>query len=399
MVVKEKSFKQTLQKIAREEGTPVLVIDLNQVRENYQRFQKHLPGVQIYYAVKANPDSEIIRSLYQLGASFDVASLPEFHLVRENIKHLLPAQQQEFIWDRIIYAHPVKMIETLHELEPYKPLVVYDNLDELEKIKKHCPSAGLILRLEVPNEGSVVNLSSKFGASRQDAVDLILRALQMNLVVEGLSFHVGSQCNNFSNYQEALSLSAWVFEQAERKGIRLGNSRTGRRIMDIGGGFPAEEYNPRVIPFEALAEKLREQMKKLFPEETEFIAEPGRFLVANAGTLVVSVIGRAFRHGRVSYYIDDGLYGTFSGQVFDHQLYRLEAFKEGVCEECTIFGPTCDGFDTVWPNMNNPSYPGGYLPRMELGELLYARNMGAYTLASASRFNGFPLAKVSYLNR
>ncbi|HPP12587.1 MAG TPA: type III PLP-dependent enzyme [bacterium] len=394
-----KDFLEKLQAVARETGTPVLVIDLEQVRRNYRRFQQLLPRVQIYYAVKANPDPEVVRTLYQLGASFDVASLPEFHLVRENIKHLLPAQQQEFIWDKIIYAHPVKMVNTLHELEPYKPLVVYDNYDELDKIKKHCPSAGLILRLEVPNEGSVVNLSSKFGASYEDAVAMVVRAVEMGFTVEGLSFHVGSQCTNLDNYRRALSLSSRVFQEVSRRGIRIGNSRTGRRIMDFGGGFPAEEYAPGSISFEHLAESLKGMMKELFPEETEFIAEPGRFLVANAGTLVVSVIGRAFRHGKVSYYIDDGLYGTFSGQVFDHQIYTLRAFRPGPVEKCTVFGPTCDGLDTVSPHMNDAAYPAARLPRMEPGELLYAMNMGAYTLASASRFNGFPLARVAYLNR
>ncbi|HOL66731.1 MAG TPA: alanine racemase, partial [bacterium] len=220
-----KDFLEKLQAVARETGTPVLVIDLEQVRRNYRRFQQLLPRVQIYYAVKANPDPEVVRTLYQLGASFDVASLPEFHLVRENIKHLLPAQQQEFIWDKIIYAHPVKMVNTLHELEPYKPLVVYDNYDELDKIKKHCPSAGLILRLEVPNEGSVVNLSSKFGASYEDAVAMVVRAVEMGFTVEGLSFHVGSQCTNLDNYRRALSLSSRVFQEVSRRGIRIGNSR------------------------------------------------------------------------------------------------------------------------------------------------------------------------------
>jgi len=150
-----------LQKIAKTRGTPVFIIDIEQVKKNYNRFKENLPEVQVYYAVKANSDPLIVKTLFDMGASFDVASLPEFHLVRKNIINLLPAEQQDFIWERIIYAHPIKMIKTLHELEPYKPLVTYDNFDELDKIKKHCPSAGIVLRLEVPNKGSVVDLSSK----------------------------------------------------------------------------------------------------------------------------------------------------------------------------------------------------------------------------------------------
>jgi ornithine decarboxylase len=387
-----------LQKIAKTRGTPVFIIDIEQVKKNYNRFKENLPEVQVYYAVKANSDPLIVKTLFDMGASFDVASLPEFHLVRKNIINLLPAEQQDFIWERIIYAHPIKMIKTLHELEPYKPLVTYDNFDELDKIKKHCPSAGIVLRLEVPNKGSVVDLSSKFGASTENAVELAVKAFEMGFLVEGLSFHVGSQCTNFNNYKNSLDFAAIVFDEVEKKGYKIRNSKTGKRILDIGGGFPAEEYGENVTPFEETAKKLREEMRKLFPENIEFIAEPGRFLVANACTLVVSIIGRAFRHGEVSYYIDDGIYGTFSGQIFDHQIYPLRAFKEGEKEKCIIFGPTCDGFDTVSPSTNNKKHPCGSLPRMELGEYLYAENMGAYTLASATNFNGFPNAKPVYVN-
>ena len=395
----DETKKDILQKIARAKGTPVFVIDIAQIKKNYLRFKENFPDVQVYYAVKANSHPLIVKTLFDLGASFDVASLPEFHLVRENIKDMLPSEQQEFIWEKVIYAHPVKMIKTLHELEPYKPLVTFDNFDELEKIKKHCPSAGLMLRIEVPNKGSVVDLSSKFGASKEDAVPLALKAFQMGFLVEGLSFHVGSQCMNIDNYKTGLNLAAFIFDEVEKRGYRIGNSRTGKRILDIGGGFPVEEYGPGIMPFEELAKELNAEMKRLFPDNIEFIAEPGRFIVANACTLVVTVIGRAFRHGITSYYIDDGIYGTFSGQVFDHQIYTLKAFKEGKKEKCIIFGPTCDGFDTVSPNTNDSKYPFGFLPRMEIGELLYAENMGAYTIASATNFNGFPIAKTVCVNK
>jgi len=395
----EETKGQILQKIAKDKGTPIFVVDLGKVRNNYLRFRENLPGVQVYYAVKANSDPLIVKTLYDLGASFDVASLPEFHLVRKNIVNLLPSEQQDFIWEKIIYAHPVKMVKTLHELEPYKPLVAFDNFDELEKIKQHCPSAGLILRLEVSNVGSMVDLSSKFGASREDAVELAVKAFEMGFIVEGLSFHVGSQCTNIDNYMGGLQFASFVFDETEKRGYKIANSKTGRRILDIGGGFPVEEYGAEVIKFEELAQKLMSEIKRLFPDNIELIAEPGRFLVANACTLVVSVIGRAFRNGIISYYIDDGIYGIFSGQVFDHQIYTLKAFKDGKKEKCIIFGPTCDGFDTVSPSTNKKKYPYGYLPRMELGELLYAENVGAYTLASATNFNGFPIAKVVHVNK
>ncbi|HWQ93356.1 MAG TPA: alanine racemase, partial [Clostridia bacterium] len=183
-----------LQNVAREHGTPVVIIDHDLLRQNYASFKKHLPKVQAYYAVKANAEPEIIRTFYKAGASFDVASLPEFMLVYENIKHLPAKEQQNFIWDKIIYANPTKPKETLLELNQYKPLVTYDNFLELQKIKAYAPQAGVVLRLRVPNTGSMVELSSKFGCDPGQAVDLIVAAFKLGLVVEGLSFHVGSQC-------------------------------------------------------------------------------------------------------------------------------------------------------------------------------------------------------------
>src|SRR5512138_1403365 len=131
--------KKELQKIAREHGTPIVVIDHDIIRKNYAAFKKHLPKVQAYFAVKANAEPAIVRTLYKAGASFDVASLPEFMLVYENIKHLPGKEQQDFIWDKIIYANPTKPKETLQALDEYKPLVTFDNLIELQKIKAFAP--------------------------------------------------------------------------------------------------------------------------------------------------------------------------------------------------------------------------------------------------------------------
>jgi ornithine decarboxylase len=160
-----------LQKLAKEHGTPLFVIDHDALRKNYRAFRRHLPRVQIYYAVKANPDPAIVRTLYREGSSFDVASMPEFMIVHENIKDLPAKQRQDWIWDKIIYANPTKATETLEQLNQYKPLVTFDNLEEIRKIKQHAPNAGLALRLQVPNTGAMVELSSKFGASPGEAVE------------------------------------------------------------------------------------------------------------------------------------------------------------------------------------------------------------------------------------
>lgn len=294
-----------LQSLARRHGTPIVVIDHEIIRRNYASFKRHLPKVQAYYAVKANPAPEIIRTLYRAGASFDVASLAEFMLVYEHIRHLPAQEQQDFIWDKIVYANPIKPKETLEALDQYKPLVTYDNHAELSKIRRYAPHAGLALRLRVPNTGSMVELSSKFGCAPGEAVDLIEKAFRAGLAVEGLSFHVGSQCTNFENFVQALNIAAAVMQEARSRGHAI-------KILDIGGGFPAP-YDRHVRPFGELARKINAEIRRLFPPELEILAEPGRFLVATAATAVACVIGKAVRDGKTCYYIDDSVYHTFSG--------------------------------------------------------------------------------------
>jgi ornithine decarboxylase len=375
--------KTLLQNLAAEHGTPLFIIDHDQLRRNLAEFNRWLPQVQPYFAVKANSDPEIVKTLYKAGASFDVASWPEFQLVHENIKDLPAGQRQDYIWDKIIYSHPIKANETLRALDQYKPLVTYDNYEEIKKVKKHAPNVGMLLRLKVPNTGAMVELSSKFGCDPGEAVDLIEAAEHAGITVEGLSFHVGSQTTNFQNYVQALALAAEIFQEARLRGFTKMNQ------LDIGGGFPAP-YDENVKPLEDLARILSSEIKRLFPKDVAILAEPGRYLVATACTLVAEVIGKARRDGRQCYYINDGLYHTYSGVLFDHCHYPVKAFKEGPTELCAVFGPTCDALDTITLAEE--------LPDLELGDLVYSENMGAYTHASSTFFNGFPPAKVVHLN-
>lgn len=372
-----------LKALAREHGTPLFVVDHEQLRRNLAEFKKYLPRVQPYYAVKANSDPAIVRTLYLSGASFDVASIAEFRTVHENIKDMPAKERQDYIWDKIIYANPIKANETLIELDPYKPLVTYDNLAEIGKVRKYAPHAGLVLRIKVPNTGAMVELSSKFGAAPGEAVDLIEAAHAAGLTVEGISFHVGSQTTNFQNYVQALQLAAGVFREAWSRGFD--------KIiqLDIGGGFPAP-YDENVRPFHELAKTLNAEFRRLFPKKVAILAEPGRFLVATAGTLVAKVIGKADRDGKRCYYINDGVYHTFSGIIFDHCKYPVKAFKKGPTQICSVFGPTCDALDTISLSEQ--------LPDLKLGDLVYSPNIGAYSHASSTWFNGFPPAKVLHVN-
>jgi ornithine decarboxylase len=371
-------MKGGLRRFIAQHGTPLFILDHSRIKENYRVFKKHLPRVQCYYAVKANSHPEIIKTLFRQGSSFDVASYNEFIQVYEYVKHFEEKDKDFFIWDKIIFSNTVKDQETLRKIKRYKPLVTYDNSDELKKIKEYCDTAGLILRLKVPDTGSQVEMSSKFGAEPADADHLIRQAFEAGLVVEGLSFHVGSQCTNFDNYAAALAITSEIFGEARKKGYEL-------KILDIGGGFPVP-YDTQVPKFEELARLINVECGRLFPKGIEIVAEPGRFIVATAATLITEIIGKARREGKIFYYINDGVYHTFSGVVYDHWIPNFNSFGSGKKEVCAVVGQTCDSFDKI--SLSVP-LPGN----LEIGDYLYTENIGAYSIASSTKFNGFDGAR------
>jgi ornithine decarboxylase len=376
-------MKDRLLKLIEKHGTPLFIIDHNQIKKNYRIFKKNLPRVQCYYAVKANSNPEIIKTLFNEGSSFDVASYNEFMQIYGYLKHFEEKDKDFFIWDKIIFSNTIKDRETLRKIKRYKPLVTYDNIDELKKIKDHCDTVGLVLRLKVPDTGSQVEMGSKFGAEPGDANHLIRQAFDAGLLVEGLSFHVGSQCTNFDNFTAALAITADIFHDARKKGYNI-------RIVDIGGGFPVP-YDAQVPKFENLAKLINAECRRLFPEDIEIIAEPGRFLVATAAMLMTEIIGKARRGGKIFFYINDGVYHTFSGVVYDHWIPNFNSFRQGKKEVCAVVGPTCDSFDKI--SLSVP-LPG----RLEIGDYLYTENIGAYSIASSTKFNGFDSAQVIHVH-
>jgi ornithine decarboxylase len=376
-------MKEKFLELAGKHGTPLFILDHDRIRENCRTFKKNLPHVQIYYAVKANPNQEIIKTLFKEDLSFDVASYNEFMQVYEYIRHFRKKDREFFIWDKIIFSNTIKDRETLKKIKKYKPLVTFDNIDELKKIKEDCDTAGLILRLKVPDTGSQVEMGSKFGAEPADAYNLIKQAHDLGMVVEGLSFHVGSQCTNFDNYSSALTIISEIFNDSREKGYDM-------KIIDIGGGFPVP-YDLQVPKFENLAEIISSECKRLFPEDIEIIAEPGRFIVATAATLITQIIGKARRDGKVFYHVNDGVYHTFSGIVYDHWIPNFSAFSGGEEEICAVVGPTCDSFDKISLSVMIPG-------DLKIGDYLYTENIGAYSIASSTEFNGFPGAKIIHDN-
>jgi ornithine decarboxylase len=227
----------------------------------------------------------------------------------------------------------------------------------------------------------VVNLSLKFGADPENAHLILRKARSLGLVPTGLSFHVGSQSKNVENYLQALEISAHIFNEAEEHDVPL-------KIMDIGGGFPIQHFDNEIgVNFERMAAQIRKQIRQLFDKKVQFIAEPGRFLVGPAGILVTQVIGRAFRNNKNYYYLNDGIYGDFSGMLFDHCKYEFKTLRRGQTFLSALAGPTCDSFDTLSLDVE--------IPELYVNDVVYVKNIGAYSSASAvANFNGFPPAKI-----
>jgi len=373
---------KSLISLAKKHGTPLLVIDHRIIRRQYAQFKKYLPRVGVYYAIKANPEPEIIKTLHALKSGFDVASQEEFEMVLKAVPKSALNKKNDFVYNDIILANTIKPVETLKKMIPYRTLMTFDNMEELKKIKKYCPNAGLIIRLRVPNIGSMVELSSKFGIEPSDAMPLIDAAIGMGMDVEGISFHVGSQCVNIENYMTAFIAASELLKAARAKVYNI-------RLVNIGGGFPAD-YDGANISFPAFAKKLSKEIDRLFPKEIEIVAEPGRYLAAESAKLVVKIVGKACRDGKTYYYVNDGVYNTLSGVIFDHCVYHFHSFKKGKPAVSAVVGPTCDALDTISVSEN--------LPDLQIGDLLYVNDIGAYSSASATNFNGFSKAKIIHIN-
>ena len=307
-----------------EHGTPLFVVDHDELRRNYATFKKYLPRVQAYYAVKANPDPAIVKTLYKAGAQLRRglhARVPD--RPREHQGHARQgAAGLDLGQDHLRQPHQGQRDAAASSTSTsrWSPTTTSRRSS---KIKQHAPHAGLALRLKVPNTGAMVELSSKFGAAPGEAVDLILAADKAGLVVEGLSFHVGSQTTNFENYVQAINLAANIFKEAQRPRLHQDEPARHRRRLPraLRRRRSSRSANwPRII---------NRELDRLFPKDIEILAEPGRFMVATAATAVSKIIGKAVRDGKLCYYINDGVYHTFSGIIFDHCHYHLKSFKQG----------------------------------------------------------------------
>lgn len=360
------------------------IFDLGAVLERWRVWTTSLPRVTPHYAVKCNPDPAMLSLLAALGTGFDCASPAEIELVRDMGVSV----------ERIIYAHCCKMPRDLqHAARVGVTQTTFDTEDELVKIAQLHPRAACVLRIRADDVAARCNLGDKYGAEEDEWQPLLLAAKRLGLDVAGISFHVGSGARNPSAFPIAVGKAREAFDMAIALGFNM-------RLLDLGGGYSGNLTEG--ITMAAVAASLNAALEAHFPaaDGVRVIAEPGRYFAEPGMTLHTRVFGKRVREGRPAgvdsryYWIADGVYGSMNCQIYDHALLSVRPFPlaptstDGEAMEAetaklpsTLYGPTCDGMDTLMRGLP--------LPELAVGDWLQWPSMGAYTLAAGSAFNGF----------
>lgn len=350
-----------------------VIIDLGDIIRQYNKWEELLPRIKPYYAIKCNPSSIIIELLNKLGCNFDTASRNE----------ILKVINLGVDPKNIIFANPCKPVDFIKFSRSNDiDLLVVDSEYELHKIKLYHPEAKILIRIKTDDSKSKCKFNIKFGLELEQVKPLLILSNILAINIVGVSFHVGSGCQDANVYNKALSDTKEVFKIAEDLNIKMD-------IIDIGGGFPGTNDNN--ITFEDIVLVINKSIDELFYDKLDqikFIAEPGRYFVASSHTLVCSIINKKEYiendEKKYIYYISDGLYGTFSGLMFDYAKVELLPFNERNEKRYSsiVFGPTCDSLDIVSKDCQ--------LPSLAIGESIIIKNIGAYSIASGTEFNGFP---------
>ncbi|KAK8766755.1 hypothetical protein V5799_006460 [Amblyomma americanum] len=354
---------------------PFFVVDVGDIVYKVKLWRLKIPRVEPFYAVKCNGEPAVLELLAGLGLGFDCASKAEIDTMRAI----------GVASSRIIYANPCKTRSYIkHAAAVGVDLMTFDNELELYKVCELYPTARLVLRLRVDDSGSVCRLGLKFGCELSDTQHLLSVARSLGLNVVGVSFHVGSNSSNPQSFARAIEGARQVFDQ----GLAMGFPMT---LLDIGGGYPGDRGFQKL--FDQIAHVINSSLAEHFPEEcgVRIIAEPGRFFVSSAFTLYTTVIAKREAGGRLMYYLNDGVYGSFNCTVFDHAQpvpFALHS-GNGPLHLCSLWGPTCDSMDMVLED--------ALLPKLDPGDWIVFENMGAYTICAASNFNGFQTPEVKYM--
>jgi ornithine decarboxylase len=347
---------------------PFLILDTAIVREKLRRFRAAMPRVRPHYAVKANPDRRVVDALRREGCRFEIASTSELDLLAE--LGVDPAD--------VFFSNPVRSREAVaYAASRGVQWYVVDSVDELRRVREIAPDAKTYLRVATPNIGSDWPLSGKFGAGPGETRDIIQTAARIGADLAGATFHAGSQCRNPENWRVGIEKARALFDAMAKAGLKP-------RMLDIGGGFPVRHVKP-IPSIEVIGGVVNEALKA-FPAEVQVVAEPGRYLVSDAGYFVCRVIGTTTRGGKRWMHWDAGLFGGVI-ETTEGLKYKIRTERSGPEIPWHVAGPTCDSVDVVLRDEPLPS-------DLQEGDFIYIRNAGAYTTAYASEFNGFPLPEV-----
>ncbi|MCW2637289.1 MAG: type PLP-dependent enzyme [Blastococcus sp.] len=366
-----------LPRLVERHGTPLLLLDPARVAQQYRVLRRALPDVRPYYAVKALSHRAALAAIRDEDGFFDVASPGEVALVGG--LGVAP--------DRCIYTHPVKKAaDVAAAVRAGIRTFVFDNERELDKFAGVEDRVELMLRLEYRTPDALIDLSYKYGARPDDALDLLRAASRRGLRVTGLSFHPGSQLASVEPLLRDIRHAAMLIDCLAEVGIQI-------EVLDIGGGLPVP-YDGAVPHVDSFVSAIEEEIRPLTRRGIRVISEPGRFVAAPAMLAVAAVVGVGRRGGMPWYYLDDGLYGSFSNVLSDHvhptiyaydTIYADDAVERDVVPS-VLAGPTCDSTDVITT--------GAMLPALDVGDLVVAPFMGAYTSVTACEFNGLPKATV-----
>ena len=358
-----------------------IVVDLGDIIRQFYKWKKNLPRVTPFYAIKCNPCPIIIELLNKLGCCFDCASQQE----------ILQAINIGVNPQNIIFANPCKPVDFIKFSRSNDvDLLVVDSKNELFKIKLYHPEANILVRIQTDDSKSRCKFNCKFGVELDQVKEILELAKVLDLDIIGVSFHVGSGCEDAQVYWTALSDCKKVFEIAKSIDIQMS-------LIDIGGGFPGTD--DAIVSFESMAEVINRGIDELFVDMPgiRFIAEPGRYFVASSHTIVCSIINKKEKINQetgeklITYYISDGVYKSFSNIIFDYAKPVFIPFNERneKTYQSILYGESCDSLDIVCKDCQ--------LPSLAIGESIVVMNMGDYTLAAATQFNGFSKPELFYI--
>lgn len=350
---------------------PFLLVDTEIVRNKVRRFKAALPRVHPHYAVKANPDLRVLKTMIEEGAGFEIASIAELDIL---LGLGVPVAE-------ILYSNPVKSRDYIrYAAEKGVEWFALDSLEELRKIVSVKPDAKLYVRIEAPNVGSDWPLAGKFGMKAQEVDAVIAEAVELKADLAGVTFHVGSQCRNPENWRVGIQSAKRVLKKMRLAGLKP-------RLLNIGGGYPVRHVKP-IPSVEKIAEIVNHALRDV-PQTVKVVAEPGRYFVSDAGFFVCRVVGTATRSGKRWMYWDAGVFGGVI-ETTEGLRYDVLTDRTGKLVPWNIAGPTCDSVDVC---MRDELFPED----LREDDFIYIANAGAYTTAYASNFNGFPLPDVKVI--